>query len=216
MNEQAAPLPREVSVAVIGAGTMGSGIALVAATAGHSVLIYDGAPGAAEAGCKRQRADLERLVTRGKLTAAECQDRLTRLQPVESLSALAGAGHQSGCAEESRGVDHPENHPCDQYVLPLRDGIVVSDGPSGPCSGNALFQSGAESSFGRGGQRPAYRAACRGDDICDGEGLGKNTCALRFISGLHRQPCGPAILWRGIAFDFGARGVSGYAGCCPS
>ena len=92
MNEQVAPLPREVSVAVIGAGTMGSGIALVAATAGHSVLIYDGAPGAAEAGCKRQRADLERLVTRGKLTAAECQDRLTRLQPVESLSALAGAG----------------------------------------------------------------------------------------------------------------------------
>lgn len=49
MNEQVAPLPREVSVAVIGAGTMGSGIALVAATAGHSVLIYDGAPGAAEA-----------------------------------------------------------------------------------------------------------------------------------------------------------------------
>ena len=38
MNEQVAPLPREVSVAVIGAGTMGSGIALVAATAGHSVL----------------------------------------------------------------------------------------------------------------------------------------------------------------------------------
>jgi 3-hydroxyacyl-CoA dehydrogenase len=37
MNEQVAPLPREVSVAVIGAGTMGSGIALVAATAGHSL-----------------------------------------------------------------------------------------------------------------------------------------------------------------------------------
>jgi 3-hydroxybutyryl-CoA dehydrogenase len=58
----------------------------------RQAILYDGAPGAAEAGCKRQRADLERLVTRGKLTAAECQDRLTRLQPVESLSALAGAG----------------------------------------------------------------------------------------------------------------------------
>ena len=87
-----------------------SGIALVAATA--AILCshrYDGAPGAAEAGCKRQRADLERFVTRGADCAAECQDRLTRLQPVESLSALAGAGysvieaivenpgHQSGC-----------------------------------------------------------------------------------------------------------------------
>jgi len=37
MNQQIAPLPRDVSIAVIGAGTMGSGIALVAATAGHSV-----------------------------------------------------------------------------------------------------------------------------------------------------------------------------------
>ena len=68
MNQQIAPLPREVSIAVIGAGTMGGGIALVAATAGHSVLLYDAAPGAAAAGCKRQRADLEKLVTRGRLT----------------------------------------------------------------------------------------------------------------------------------------------------
>jgi 3-hydroxybutyryl-CoA dehydrogenase len=92
MNQQAGPLPREVSVAVIGAGTMGGGIALVAATAGHSVLLYDAAPGAAEAGCKRQRTDLERLVTRGKLTAEDCKDRLSRLHPVESLGALARAG----------------------------------------------------------------------------------------------------------------------------
>ena len=47
MNQQAGPLPLEVSVAVIGAGTMGGGIALVAATAGHSVLLSDAAaPGA--------------------------------------------------------------------------------------------------------------------------------------------------------------------------
>ena len=52
MNQQIAPLPRDVSIAVIGAGTMGSGIALVAATAGHSVLLYDAAPGAAAAGCQ--------------------------------------------------------------------------------------------------------------------------------------------------------------------
>ena len=88
MNQQVAPLPRDVSVAVIGAGTMGSGIALVAATAGHSVLLYDAAPGAAAAGCKRQRADLEQLVARGRLTAEECEDRLSRLQPVEGWPAL--------------------------------------------------------------------------------------------------------------------------------
>ena len=92
MNQQIAPLPRDVSIAVIGAGTMGSGIALVAATAGHSVLLYDAAPGAAAAGCQRQRADLEKLVARGRLTAEECEDRLARLQPVEGLPALASAG----------------------------------------------------------------------------------------------------------------------------
>lgn len=64
MNQQVAPLPRDVAIAVIGAGTMGSGIALVAATAGHSVLLYDAAPGAAAAGCKRQRADLEKRRSR--------------------------------------------------------------------------------------------------------------------------------------------------------
>ena len=75
-------------MAVIGAGTMGGGIALVAATAGHSVLLYDAAPGAAEAGCKRQRADLERLVTRGKLTAEDCKDRLSRLHPVGKFGRI--------------------------------------------------------------------------------------------------------------------------------
>ena len=227
MNEQVAPLPREVSVAVIGAGTMGSGIALVAATAGHSVLIYDGAPGAAEAGCKRQRADLERLVTRGKLTAAECQDRLTRLQPVESLSALAGAGLVIEAIVENLDIKVDVLRKVEELTTPKT--ILATNTSSlsvtalssrmdrpGRVVGMHFFNPAPSSSFGRGGQRPPYRAACRGDDICDGEGLGKNTCALRFISGLHRQPCGPAILWRGIAFDFGARGVSGYAGCCPS
>ncbi|MGD0109618.1 MAG: 3-hydroxyacyl-CoA dehydrogenase, partial [Rhodopila sp.] len=92
MSQQVAPLARETVVAVIGAGTMGSGIALVAATAGHTVLLYDAAPGAAEAGCKRQRADLARLVERGKLTAETSEDRLSRLRPAESLAALAEAG----------------------------------------------------------------------------------------------------------------------------
>ena len=92
MNQQVPPLPRDVAIAVIGVGTMGSGIALVAATAGHSVLLYDAAPGAAAARCKRQRDDLEKLVARGRLTAEECEDRLFRMQPGEGLFALASAG----------------------------------------------------------------------------------------------------------------------------
>jgi 3-hydroxybutyryl-CoA dehydrogenase len=39
---------RECVVGVVGAGTMGCGIAQVAAAAGHPVLLYDAAAGAAE------------------------------------------------------------------------------------------------------------------------------------------------------------------------
>ena len=86
MNQHVAPLPRDVSIAVIGAGTMGSGIALVAATAGHPVLLTT--PRRRRGGgLQRQRADLERLVARGRLTAEECQDRLSRMQPLTASRA---------------------------------------------------------------------------------------------------------------------------------
>ena len=40
-------IDRSAPVAVIGAGTMGAGIAQVAAVAGHPVIVYDAAEGAA-------------------------------------------------------------------------------------------------------------------------------------------------------------------------
>jgi len=43
-------------IAVIGAGTMGAGIAQVAAVAGHPVLVYDAVPGAAERAVASVRA----------------------------------------------------------------------------------------------------------------------------------------------------------------
>ena len=45
-----AALSTDRLVAVIGAGTMGSGIAQVAASAGHRVLLYDARDGAAAIG----------------------------------------------------------------------------------------------------------------------------------------------------------------------
>ncbi|MFN5100610.1 MAG: 3-hydroxyacyl-CoA dehydrogenase NAD-binding domain-containing protein, partial [Burkholderiaceae bacterium] len=43
----ATPLPSSSTVAVIGAGAMGSGIAQIAALAGHEVLLLDTRDGAA-------------------------------------------------------------------------------------------------------------------------------------------------------------------------
>ncbi|WP_110993839.1 3-hydroxyacyl-CoA dehydrogenase PaaH [Pseudomonas sichuanensis] len=86
-----AALDRNTLVAVIGAGAMGAGIAQVAAQAGHPVRLYDNRPGAAAqavAGIDRQ---LGRLVEKGRLPATERAAISARLQPVETLDALAPA-----------------------------------------------------------------------------------------------------------------------------
>ncbi|MFZ2514107.1 MAG: 3-hydroxyacyl-CoA dehydrogenase NAD-binding domain-containing protein, partial [Candidatus Lutibacillus vidarii] len=46
----------DLTVAVLGAGAMGSGIAQVAAAAGEDVHLYDASAGAAEAGAARVRS----------------------------------------------------------------------------------------------------------------------------------------------------------------
>ncbi|MBA3969124.1 MAG: 3-hydroxyacyl-CoA dehydrogenase family protein [Gemmatimonadetes bacterium] len=61
--------PRSIErVAVIGAGTMGHGIAQVCAMAGLGVGIYDPQPGQVDAALARIRSNLERGVERGKVS----------------------------------------------------------------------------------------------------------------------------------------------------
>ena len=60
-------LPSDTVVAVIGAGAMGTGIAQVAAQAGHPVRLFDARIGAAEAGRRTIGATLESLAAKGKL-----------------------------------------------------------------------------------------------------------------------------------------------------
>ncbi|GGB83918.1 3-hydroxyacyl-CoA dehydrogenase [Marinobacterium zhoushanense] len=78
-------------IGVIGAGAMGAGIAQVAAAAGHPVLLFDNAPGAARKGIDNTGKGLDKLVARGKLDAAERDALLARMQPIDSLNALSDA-----------------------------------------------------------------------------------------------------------------------------
>ena len=79
------------TVAVIGAGTMGAGIAQVAAKYGHTVLLYDKMEGAAQAGLNRTAKGLDTLVARGKMTQADKESLVGRIQPTETLADLAPA-----------------------------------------------------------------------------------------------------------------------------
>ena len=56
------------SVGVVGAGTMGAGIAQVAAVSGHRVLIADAVPGAAGRAVDAVRERVRAQVARGRLT----------------------------------------------------------------------------------------------------------------------------------------------------
>ncbi len=84
-------LPSNTIVGVVGAGTMGAGIAQVAAKAGHQVLLYDAIEGAADLGLERIELGLKKLVQRNKLSAAECDCLLSRITPCDSIESLAPA-----------------------------------------------------------------------------------------------------------------------------
>jgi 3-hydroxybutyryl-CoA dehydrogenase len=84
-------LPSTDTIAVIGAGTMGAGIAQVAAAAGHPVLLFDAQQGAAEKGRARVAKGLEGLVAKGKLSAEARDGLIGRIRPVEAVTELAPA-----------------------------------------------------------------------------------------------------------------------------
>ena len=92
MSEHAAAaLPITATVAVIGAGAMGAGIAQIAALAGHPVLLHDLRPGAAASAIDGIRAQIAKLAAKGKLTAERAEAASMALQPAESLDALRDA-----------------------------------------------------------------------------------------------------------------------------
>ena len=77
------------SVAVVGAGAMGRGIAQIAAQAGSQVLLYDSQPQACRAARDTITAQWGKLAEKGRLTPEQVQQHTRRLQCVDSLQALA-------------------------------------------------------------------------------------------------------------------------------
>jgi 3-hydroxybutyryl-CoA dehydrogenase len=81
-----------VIVGVVGAGTMGNGIAQVFATAGHDVRLVDVNPPALERGLATIKKSLAKLVEKGKLAPDVREAALARLAPSSDLGSLEGAG----------------------------------------------------------------------------------------------------------------------------
>jgi 3-hydroxybutyryl-CoA dehydrogenase len=85
-------LASDIVVAVIGAGTMGSGIAHVAARAGHPVALFDAQPAALARARAAIEKDLAFLVSKGRLADEDAKATLGRIRTVSTLAELAGSG----------------------------------------------------------------------------------------------------------------------------
>jgi 3-hydroxybutyryl-CoA dehydrogenase len=81
--------PAPAVIGVLGAGTMGSGIAQLAARAGARTLLHDPIPEALERGIERARDGLAKEASKGRLTGEAAQTASELLEPVEEIAALA-------------------------------------------------------------------------------------------------------------------------------
>ena len=104
------------TVGVVGAGTMGNGIAQVFAQSGFNVRLHDAAPGAVDRARATIEKSLAKFVEKGKLAAADKDAALGRLQPAASLDTFAEVDFVVEAVIEQLDVKHA--------LLSRLDGIV--------------------------------------------------------------------------------------------
>jgi 3-hydroxybutyryl-CoA dehydrogenase len=94
----------KVDIAVVGAGTMGTGIAESAALAGMSVVMVDVREEALERGRQTIERDLARRVKKGRISKGESEDVLGRVRTTTSVGVLSGASLVVEAVVEDMGV----------------------------------------------------------------------------------------------------------------
>jgi len=81
-----------IKVSVIGAGTMGAGIAQIAATNGHKVCLYDSFDGAIETAETKLKKILDRLVEKERITQEDNEVILGRINFTKDIKDVSGSG----------------------------------------------------------------------------------------------------------------------------
>jgi 3-hydroxybutyryl-CoA dehydrogenase len=91
-------------IAVIGAGTMGNGIAQVFAAQGNDVTLVDVQPGALAKGLETIKGSLARVVKKGTLTEADAAATLARVKTSTDLAAVQEAALVVEAASENPAI----------------------------------------------------------------------------------------------------------------
>lgn len=113
------------TVAVVGAGQMGSGIAQVASISGTNVIMCDISYELALGGFGRIRRSLERLVEKGRISSRESEEALTRIRVVDGLSGLSDADMAIEAVVEAVDVKLAVMEQLDSIMKP--DAIIASN-----------------------------------------------------------------------------------------
>ena len=92
------------SVAIVGAGQMGAGIAQAVATGGYDVLLHDAAPERVPQAQGAIAASLARQVARGLIAQADADAAVARIRPARSLAEAAKADLVIEAAVEDEAV----------------------------------------------------------------------------------------------------------------
>lgn len=83
---------KHIKIGIIGAGSMGTGIAQVAATAGHDVIVYDTNSAQLQKSNESMHSTMRMLADKGKITIEDSDNILSKLQYTDNLGELAKCG----------------------------------------------------------------------------------------------------------------------------
>jgi 3-hydroxybutyryl-CoA dehydrogenase len=120
-------MERIETIGVVGAGQMGRGIAQVAATNGYKVRLLDATPEAARAGLERIRRDLGRLAQARKISGAEADEILSRIQVAAEVRELADCDYVVEAVNEDLALKQQVFREVDAV---LREGAILASNTS--------------------------------------------------------------------------------------
>ena len=168
------------TVAVLGAGTMGNGIAHVFARAGYDVILRDVEQRFLQRGMETIGKNLDREVKKGKLAEAAKPAVLARLKPLTDMGAIAAADFAVEAVPEKIEIKRAVLTEADrllragsdsgqQHVFDFRDYVGSDDQAAGAVCRDAFHEPGA----GDGAGGSDSRAADGRRGVCDDHGTGE-------------------------------------------
>ncbi len=115
------------TIAVLGAGTMGNGIAHVFARSGYNVLLRDIQQGFLDRAMETIAKNLDRELKKNKITEADKSATLRRIHPVTDIESIAAAGFAVEAVPEQLDIKLRVLKDADGV---LRPGVVLASNTS--------------------------------------------------------------------------------------